>query len=206
MSKSKRASRGRTVDKWSLKNLYTILSPEDLDLGPASKGAPVGETIGSDPEKVIGRILEVPLSDLAQKYALIYAKINFKIVEITGSNAKTKFTGHSFASDYVRSLVKRRRTRIDWIGVVTTKDNIDMRLTVTSLTMRRSKTSRKHSIRLEIQDFVKKIASEMDFNEFVNYMLVGNLNAELFDVCRKIYPIANVEVQKSKVLTKWAIN
>ena len=202
MSK-KRSSRGRTVDKWSLKNLYTILSPEDLDLGPASKGAPVGETIGADPEKVIGRILEVPLSDLAQKYSLIYSKILLKIVDVVGSNAKTKFAGHSFASDYVRSLVKRRRTRIDWIGTVTTKDGIELRLTITSLTMRRSKTSRKHSIRLEMRELVQKVASEMDFNEFVNYMLIGNLSAELFDVCRKIYPIATVDIQKSKVLTKW---
>lgn len=202
----KRASRGRTIDKWSLKNLYTILSPEDLDLGPASKGAPVGETIGSNPDKIIGRILEVPLSDLAQKYSLIYSKILLKIVDVTGNNAKTKFTGHSFASDYIRSLVKRRRTRIDWIGTVTTKDGIELRLTVTSLTMRRSKTSRKHSIRLEMRDLVLKIASEMDFNEFVNYMLIGNLNSELFDVCRKIYPIASMDIQKSKVLTKWLVH
>ena len=205
MSKKSRG-RGKTVDKWSLKNLYTILSPEDLDLGPASKGAPCGETIGSDPEKIIGRVLEVPLSDLAQKYSLIYSKILLKIVDVTGSNAKTKFAGHSFASDYVRSLVKRRRTRIDWIGTVTTKDNIDLRLTITSLTMRRSKSSRKHSIRLEMMELVKKVASEMDFNEFVNYMLVGNLSSELFDVCRKIYPIATVDIQKSKVLTKWIPN
>ena len=202
MSKKSRG-RGRAIDKWSLKNLYTILSPEDLDLGPASKGAPVGETIGSDPEKLIGRILEVPLSDLAQKYSLIYSKILFKIVDVAGSNAKTKFTGHSFASDYIRSLVKRRRTRIDWIGSVTTNDGIELRLTVTALTMRRSKTSRKHSIRLEIRDHIQKVASEMQFNEFVNYMLVGQLSSELFDICRKIYPIATIDIQKSKVLTKW---
>ena len=89
---------------------------------------------------------------------------------------------------------------------MTTKDNIDLRLTITSLTMRRSKSSRKHSIRLEMMELVKKIASEMDFNEFVNYMLVGNLSSELFDVCRKIYPIATVDIQKSKVLTKWIPN
>ena len=69
--------------------------------------------------------------------------------------------------------------------------------------MRRAKTSRKHSVRLELQNLIQKVSSEMNFSEFVNYMLVGNLNAELFEVCRKIYPTAQVEVQKSKVLTKW---
>ena len=203
MSKSKSRGRGKAVDKWALKNLYTILSPEELDLGPASKGAPIGETIGAEDQLLLGRIIEVPLSDLAQKFSLIYSKVQFKITEVTGSNAKTKFVGHSYASDYIRSLVKRRRTRIDWIGTVKTLDDISLRLTVTSLTMRRAKTSRKHSVRAEIEELVLKVASEMKFNEFVNFMLVGNLNAELFEVCRKIYPLAQVEVQKSKVLTKW---
>ena len=203
MSSSKRSRSGKSVDKWSLKNLYSILSPEDLDLGPGSKGAPVGETIGASEELLIGRIIEVPLSDLAHKFSLIYSKVQFKVVEVVGGNCKTKFVGHSFASDYVRSLVKRRRTRIDWIGVVRTKDEVDIRLTVTALTMRRAKTSRKHSVRLELQNLIQKVSSEMNFSEFVNYMLVGNLNAELFEVCRKIYPTAQVEVQKSKVLTKW---
>lgn len=203
MSSSKRSRSGKSVDKWSLKSLYTILSPEDLDLGPGSKGAPVGETMGADEELLKGRILEVPLSDLAHKFSLIYSKVQFKVIEVVGGNAKTKFVGHSFASDYVRSLVKRRRTRIDWIGVIRTKDDVDIRLTVTALTMRRAKTSRKHSVRLALEELILKVASEMNFNEFVNYMLVGNLNAELFEVCRKIYPTAQVEVQKSKVLTKW---
>ncbi|MHA2364492.1 MAG: 30S ribosomal protein S3ae [Candidatus Hodarchaeales archaeon] len=203
MSKSSKSrGRGRTVDKWALKSLYTIQSPEDIDFG-SDKGAIVGETVASDPDLIIGRILEVPLSDLTQKFSLIHIKLLFKVVEVSGTSAKTKFFGHSYAHDFVRSLVKRRRTRIDWIGNVKTKDDKELRLTVTSLTLRRAKTSRKHSIRLETQDIVNKLANEMNFNEFVSYMLRGDMSHELYEANRKIYPLAQVEVQKSKVLTKF---
>lgn len=204
MSKAKRSrSRGRAVDKWALKTLYTIHSPEDLDFGASTKGMLIGETVASDPDLVIGRILEVPLSDLTQKFSLIYVKLLFKVVSVTGTAVKTKFVGHSYAHDYVRSLVKRRRTRIDWIGNVQTKDGIDIRITATALTLRRAKSSRKHAIRVLTEKMIHKMASEMEFQAFVAHMLRGDMNAELYEACRKIYPLAQVEIQKSKILTKW---
>ena len=72
MSKAKRSkARGRAVDKWTLKTLYTIHSPEDLDFGINTRGMAIGETVSSDPDLIIGRILEVPLSDITQKFSLI---------------------------------------------------------------------------------------------------------------------------------------
>lgn len=202
MSRAKAKTRGRTVDKWSLKSLYTIISPEELEIGPA-KGHPIGETVASDPDLVLGRILEVPLSDLTQKFSLIYSKLQFKVTSVSGTSAKTNFVGHSYASDYIRSLVKRRRTRVDFIGNITTKDEKVIRLTVTALTMRRAKSSHKHGIRLRMVEMIEQIASEMEFKDFVPYMLMGDLALVLQEECQKIYPLAQVEVQKSKVLTKW---
>lgn len=200
--KQSKSTRGRQVDKWSLKKLYTIISPEDLEIGSA-KGSPIGETIGESEDYIVGRILEVPLSDLTQKFSLVYVKLQFRITELVGATAKTKFAGHSYATDFVRSLVKRRRTRIDAILNVTTKDNINLRVTSTAFTVRRSKSSRKQEIRKIMLQMVAQTAQESSFGEFVTKMLRGDMNKDLFDACNKIYPLTQVEVQKSKVLTRF---
>lgn len=203
-SKQKRgkSSRGKQIDKWSLKQLFTIVSPDDLEIGQTAKGTPIGETIGAEEKNITGRVLEVPLSDLTQKFSLIYVKLLFKITEVVGTTAKTKFAGHSYAHDYIRSLVKRRRTRVDSIMNITTKDNISLRITSTAFTTRRAKSSHKLEIRRIMMEIIGKLASELTFSEFVIKMINGDMNAELLDNCQKIYPLTQVDVQKSKVITK----
>ena len=204
-SKQKRgkAGRGKQIDKWSLKQFFTIVSPDNLEIGQISKGTPIGETIGTEEKNLIGRILEVPLSDLTQKYSLIYVKLLFRITDVVGTTAKTKFSGHSYAHDYIRSLVKRRRTRVDAIVNVTTKDNILIRVTATAFTIRRAKSSHKHEIRRIMIEIITKTAEELEFSEYVIKMINGDLNSELLDSCSKIYPLTQVDVQKSKDITKW---
>ena len=200
--KKAKPARGRQVDKWSLKSLHTIISPEDLEIGTI-RGSPIGETFSDEPEKLINRILEVPLSDLTQKFSLVYIKLYFRITEVLGNSCKTKFDGHDYSSDFVRSLVKRRRTRIDAILTVTTNDNVTLRVTSTAFTVRRCKSSHKYEIRSIMTDMISKQSKESNFGEFVSKMLRGDLNNDLLQACQKVYPLTQVEVQKSKVLTKW---
>jgi ribosomal protein S3AE len=51
-------------------------------------------------------------------------------------------------------------------------------------------------------EIIDKFAGELTFNEFVIKMINGDMNAELLDNCQKIYPLTQVDVQKSKVVTK----
>lgn len=200
---SRRRSRsGRTVDKWSLKEFYTIITPDNFQIGKVSEGAPIGETIASSPELLIGRILEVPLSDLVGSYSLAHIKINFQISEVVGNNAKTKFKGHLMNLDYIKSIVKRRRTRVDAIQKVITQDNIAVRLTTTAITTHRCKNSQKHAIRLKMMEIMQESANSMPLNEFGPYILSKEINQQLYRACSKLFPLSNIVVQKSVVLKK----
>ena len=114
MSRRGRSSR-KMVDKWSAKELYQIYSPPNFLEGEEKI---VGETIADDPEKLIGRAIEVSLADLVNDYSKMHVKLIFQIVEVTGNVARTRFKGHSYARDYLRFLVRRRRTRIDSISTI----------------------------------------------------------------------------------------
>ncbi|MHA2174954.1 MAG: 30S ribosomal protein S3ae [Candidatus Hodarchaeales archaeon] len=197
MSRRGRSSR-RMVDKWSAKELYQIYSPPGFLEGEEKI---VGETVADDPEKLIGRVIEVTLAELVSDYSKMHVKLMFQITEVTGNVARTRFRGHSYARDYLRFLVRRRRTRIDSISTVTTKDGTSFRVTATGFTLHRSKTSQKDAIRRRMLDIIKERAAELDTLEFIRETTNGKLGSQIYFQCKNIYPLKGVEVQKSRDLT-----
>jgi small subunit ribosomal protein S3Ae len=186
------------VDKWSAKELYQIYSPPGFLEGEEKI---VGETVADDPEKLIGRVIEVTLAELVSDYSKMHVKLMFQITEVTGNVARTRFRGHSYARDYLRFLVRRRRTRIDSISTVTTKDGTSFRVTATGFTLHRSKTSQKDAIRRRMLDIIKERAAELDSLEFIRETTNGKLGSQIYFQCKNIYPLKGVEVQKSRDLT-----
>ena len=140
MSRRRRARVGRTVDKWSQKELYKIISPDSLEVGKMTPGVQIGETVASDPSLLKGRILEVSLKDLTGNYSLSHIKLKFQITEVMGNNAKTMLVGHIMKMDYIKSIVKRRRSRIDSIQKIETSDGYPIRVTTTAVTTHRCKS------------------------------------------------------------------
>ncbi len=196
MSHRSRSSR-RMVDKWSAKQLFQIYSPPGFLEG---EEIVVGETIADDPNKLIGRVIEVSLADINQDYSKMHVKLQFQIVEVVGNTARTRFKGHSFARDYLRFLVRRRRTRIDSISTVKTKDNIPFRITATGFTANRSKTSKKDAIRRKMLEIISDRAGELNSEDFIREVTGGKLSSLIYFQCKSIYPLKGVEVQKTKIL------
>ncbi|MFW9996287.1 MAG: 30S ribosomal protein S3ae [Candidatus Odinarchaeota archaeon] len=203
MSKRRSSKSKQTKDSYAAKQLYAIAAPDDLEIGNTAPGSQIGETLAEEPEQLIGRVLEVPLSDLTGNFSLIYVKLQFQITDVVGKTCKTKFKGHSYAMDYLRSLVKRRRTRVDAIDNIITADGVQMRITTTAFTTHRAKSSIKYAIRKIIANFIRERSRALNFAEMTTQILKGTLNSELYDLCKNIFPLSNVEVQKSKVVTKW---
>lgn len=185
------------VDKWSAKQLFKIYSPPGFLEGEEKI---VGETIADEPDKLIGRVLEVTLSDLNNDYSKMHVKLQFQITEVVGNTARTRFKGHTFSRDYLRFLVRRRRTRIDSINNVNTKDGIPFRVTATGFTAHRSKTSQKDAIRRKMLDIVADRANELTSEEFIREATGGKLSSLVYFECKKIYPLKGVEIQKTKIL------
>lgn len=196
MSHRSRSSR-KMVDKWSAKQLYQIYTPPSFLEGEEKV---LGETIADDPNKLIGRVIEVSLSDINNDYSKMHVKLKFQIIEVVGNKALTRFKGHSFARDYLRFLVRRRRTRIDSVSTVKTKDGVPFRITVTGFTTTRSKTSKKDAIRRKMLDVVAERAGELNSEDFILEATGGKLSSLVYFQCKSIYPLKGVEIQKTKIL------
>ena len=125
MAKKKQV--GRRVEGWKAKSWFKVHVPDNLGK------AYIGDTIANDADSVVGRIMQATLGEITNDYAKQHIKMSFKIATVTGDAAYTEFVGHEVTRDYLRSLVKRRSSRVDCQVPLLTKDGKKVRLTISLL-------------------------------------------------------------------------
>jgi len=187
-----------TGDTWKQKKWYKVLAPEVF--GQAF----LGTTPADDPDKLIGRVMEVTLFDITGDFAHVHIKLYFQIIKVEGDTAYTRFKGHELLRDYIRSLTRRKSSKITGIFDVWTKDGYEVRVTAMVFTRYRCKTSQKKAIRARMKEIIEKRAAESTLDEFIQAMVFsdqeGSLAQEIEAAARKIYAIRKVEIAKSKLL------
>jgi len=192
---AERAAAKKVKDKWRAKVWYKIITPESF----GSKE--IAETPAETPEQVIGRIAETTLYQISGDIKKDYVKLFFKIVKIEGDQAKTIFVGHDVTSDYIRRLVRRRKSRIDAIFPMTTTDGYKIRVKITAIADKRLNSSLKSAIRKKIIEAVQNNGSNLSFYEFVTYMLSEKIVSDIEKNVKPVYNIKKIEVRKSNLLS-----
>lgn len=188
------AKGGAIKDKWKLKKWYTILAPKVFG------EVPLGSTPAYDVSSTIGRKVETTLYDLTGDFSQVYVHLYFKIIGSDGDRLITRFAGHELSRDYLRSLIRRKSSKINSIVDVTTRDGYVLRVKGLVLTTYKCHQSQKTAIRKIINELVTKKASELTFDEFVQEIVFGKVANEIFEAAKKIYPLRKAEVEKTKVL------
>ena len=191
MAKKKQA--GRRVEGWKAKSWFKVYTPDNLGK------AYIGDTIANDTENVKGRIMQATLGEITNDYAKQHIKMSFKVSEVTGDAAYTEFVGHEVTRDYLRSLVKRRSSRIDCHAQITTKDKKLVRLTISCYTFARANIAQEHALRNAILASVAAQAQAWDMNALVSGIVSGEISKDLFKAVKTLYPTRRVEIVKSKV-------
>ncbi|MFP4001348.1 MAG: 30S ribosomal protein S3ae, partial [Thermoplasmata archaeon] len=182
-------------DKWKSKSWYRIVAPEIFD------GVVVGETVSSDPENLLGRVTEISLQDLAGDFSRTHIKAKLKINGIRGGECKTRFVGHEMTTDYVRRMTRRRRSKIEAVFTVKTKEGFKIKVKPLSITSKRINSSVKRSLRKKQHEVIKEMANESRLGEFAQKMLFGDLAKKLANECKSVYPLKQVEIWKSEVVS-----
>ena len=194
---SKRKRRVR--DKWRGKSWYTVMSP------PYFGGSELGTLPSDDSSKLVGRIVDATLYDITDDFAHQYLKMYFRVTDVEGKIARTVFKGHEYSRDYLRSLVRRRTTRVDGLLSVTTKDGYQLRLAVCAFTLSRIKTSQERAIRVIIKRIVKEKAAVLTFDQFVQEVVLGKIASDIYNAAKKIAPLRHVGIRKSKLTLQPAV-
>ena len=182
-------------DKWRGKAWHMVIAP------PFFGNVELGAVPAEEPEQLIGRVVEATLYDITGDFSHMYLKMFFQINEIDGKTAKTLFKGHEYSRDYLRSLVRRRTTKVDGLFNLTTKDGYKLRISVSALTLSRIKTSQEKIIREIMDKTVKEKSSELNLDSFVQEVVLGKIASDIYNEAKKVAPLRHVGIRKSKLLS-----
>ncbi|MDH5449901.1 MAG: 30S ribosomal protein S3ae [Candidatus Bathyarchaeota archaeon] len=184
----------RVRDKWRDKDWYAVKSPSYFG------GVELGTLPSDEPSKLHGRVVDATLYDITNDFAHQYLKMYFQVTDLDGKTAQTIFKGHEYSRDYLRSLVRRRTTRIDSLLNVTTKDGYQLRVAVSAFTLARIKTSQEQAIRAITKRIVEEKAVILAFDQFVQEVVLGKIASDIYNEAKKIAPLRHVGIRKSKLL------
>ncbi|MEA3557873.1 MAG: 30S ribosomal protein S3ae [Candidatus Thermoplasmatota archaeon] len=186
-------------DKWKAKQWYSIIAPDLFNR------AKIGETLADDPSKLIDRTIEVTLQDLTGDFRMMHIKLKFKIIDHTTSEAFTKFLGHDLTSDFIRRQTRRKRTKMEGVFDIQTKDGYKVRLKPMAISDKRIQSSVQYHIRKKMQEILDDIAEKHTFSEVASLALTSDRDRSLVSMiqsnCKKIYPLRRVDLRKMEVLS-----
>ena len=181
-------------DKWRGKSWYMVVAP------PYFGNVELGTVPAEEQEQLVGRVVEATLYDITGDFSHQYLKMLFQVNEIDGKTARTQFRGHEYSRDYLRSLVRRRTTKVDGLFNLTTKDGYKMRVAVSALTLSRIRTSQEKIIRKIMQKTIKEKAATLNLDGFVQEVVLGKIASDIYNESKKVAPLRHVGIRKSKLI------
>ena len=163
--------KGRVKDKWREKKWITVNAPDSFN------NVPIAYIPITDDENASGRVLEVTLYDILKGDPSQHQyKIYFQLDKVEDDKASSIFKRFEYSKEFLRSLVRRGSSKVNFIIDVKTKDGYVFRIKVIALTHRQLNTSRKHALRLIARDIIQKTIPEMTIDQFVQATCYGKIN------------------------------
>ena len=187
--------KGRVKDKWREKKWITVNAPDSFN------NVPIAYVPITDEENAPGRVLEVTLYDILKGDPSQHQyKMYFQLDKVQDEKASTIFKRFEYSKEFLRSLVRRGSSKINFITDVKTKDGYVFRIKVIALTHRQLNTSRKHALRLIMRDIINKTVPEMTIDQFVQATCYGKINSDIMAAAKKVIKIRHVGLEKVKLI------
>ena len=187
--------KGRVKDKWREKRWVTVNAPDSFN------SVPIAYVPITDDDNAAGRVVEVTLYDILKGDPSQHQyKIYFQIDKVDGDKASTIFKRFEYSKEFLRSLVRRGSSKINFIIDIKTKDGYIFRIKVIALTHRQLNTSRKHALRVITRDVINKTVPEMTIDQFVQATCYSKINSDIMAAFKKVIRVRHVGLEKVKLI------
>ncbi len=170
------------------KKAYLILSKE-------FNNDEIGETLASDDSLVIGRTIEIGLSQLTNDPKMQNIKVKFRIREIKEGKCYAELYRYMMIPTYVRRVVKPGREKIEDSFALITKDNVNIRVKPILLTKAEVQNSVLSKLRKKTREFFSEYTKRNDYDKFLFDLISHNIQKDLKSMLNKVYPLSVVEIR-----------
>ena len=187
--------KGRIKDKWREKRWITVNAPDSFN------NVPIAYVPITDDENASGRVIEITLFDILKGDPSQHQyKLYFQINKVDGENASTIFKRFEYSKEFLRSLVRRGSSKINFIIDIKTKDGYVFRVKVLALTHRPLNTSRQHALRIIARDVINNTVPEMTIDQFVQATVYSKINSDLMAAFKRVIKVRHVGLEKVKLI------
>jgi len=182
-------------DKWKEKKWVSVSAPDSFN------NVHIADIPITDEEKAKGRVIEVTLFDILKGDPSQYQyKLYFQIDKVVGEKATTIFKRYEYAKEFLRSLVRRGSSKINFVIDTKTKDGYIFRIKVIALSHRELNSSRQHALRLIAKEIIEKSVPNMTIDEFVQASCYNKINSDIMAATKKIIHLRHVGLEKVKLV------
>ncbi|HJN19469.1 MAG TPA: 30S ribosomal protein S3ae [Candidatus Nitrosopelagicus sp.] len=182
-------------DKWKEKKWVTVLAPD------AFNNIPIAYIPVTSDETAKGRVLEVTLFEILKGDPSQHQyKLFFQVDKVNQEKATTIFKRYEYAKEFLRSLIRRGSSRINFILDAKTKDGYIFRIKMLALSHRELNTSRKRALRLIAKDVLEKTVRNMTLDQFVQASCYGKINSDIMAAAKKVIHLRHVGLEKVKLV------
>ena len=182
-------------DKWKEKKWVSVSAPDSFN------NVHIADIPITDEEKAKGRVIEVTLFDILKGDPSQYQyKLYFQIDKVVGEKATTIFKRYEYAKEFLRSLVRRGSSKINFVIDTKTKDGYVFRIKVIALSHRELNSSRQHALRLIAKKIIEKSVPNMTIDEFVQASCYNKINSDIMAATKKIIHLRHVGLEKVKLI------
>jgi len=182
-------------DKWKEKKWVSVSAPDSFN------NVHIADIPITDEEKAKGRVIEVTLFDILKGDPSQYQyKLYFQIDKVVGEKATTIFKRYEYAKEFLRSLVRRGSSKINFVIDTKTKDGYVFRIKVIALSHRELNSSRQHAVRLIARKIIEKSVPNMTIDEFVQASCYNKINSDIMAATKKIIHLRHVGLEKVKLV------
>lgn len=181
-------------EKEALKTWVDVVTPDYLG------GKEVGSIMVSSSEEAIGKKLMLLQSDLTEDPAHSFTKITIKVIDASGSKARTTYWGHEISRDYLRSVLRKGSSRIAQVVDAETKDGFKLRVTVLAISRHKVSKNKKVFLSNQMAGIVKQRCSSLKLSQLIQEILSGKTESDLFNFAKKHMLVKFTGVIKVKML------
>ena len=185
----------KVKDKWREKRWVTVIAPDSFN------NVPIAYVPITSDETAKGKVLEVTLYDILKGDPSQHQyKMYFQIDKVVGDKATTIFKRYEYAKEFLRSLVRRGSSKIEFVLDAKTKDGYIFRILVLGLTHRPLNTSRQRAFRLIAKDVMEKTIPQMTIDQFVQATCYGKINSDIMGAAKRVIRMRHVGLEKVKLV------
>ena len=182
-------------DKWKEKKWVSVSAPDSFN------NVHIADIPITDEEKAKGRVIEVTLFDILKGDPSQYQyKLYFQIDKVVGEKATTIFKRYEYAKEFLRSLVRRGSSKINFVIDTKTKDGYVFRIKVIAFCHRELNSSRQHALSLIAKKIIEKSVPNMTIDEFVQASCYNKINSDIMAATKKIIHLRHVGLEKVKLV------